>query len=570
MNKVEAWKREKHGLDCWPDIVAHAESRTPMAQIPDPELERMKWYGVFYRRRDGAGSYMLRIRITAGELTAAQAREISYIAYELGYGIADVTTRANIQVQGLSIENVPKALARLEAVGLNARQTGHDNVRNVFGHPLAGVDPDELIDTRPACQDITALFIGSREFADLPRKFNIAMCGRAEHGIHYWTQDLSFLAHQADDGSIGYRLLVAGNQGQNPQLGQHLPVFIRPEQVGLVTRAALQTFRELGLREKRDESRLRYLVDRIGIGGILEELQSRLDIPLQPCVREPPPPIGYDDLVGWFPQRDAGRYAMGLCVPLGRLAWNQLEGLAVLAKRYGQGRLRTTPEQGLLVLDIPSGFRDAAATAAAALGLSPQSDSLIRNAVACTGKQFCNIAVTETKGQMLRLLEALRRRGVVLHGIRIAMSGCPAACAGNHTADIGLKGVRVRRLLGTREGFDVYLGGGVAGQLRLGIPYKLGVDVDQLPLVIEEVVREYYLHHRPGQTFSAYWREELNSREAAKTGEADYSPPTWLCEGCGYKHRGEDPPVFCPSCAGLRRHYARLEEGAAALAGAQV
>jgi ferredoxin-nitrite reductase len=210
-NSVEAWKREKHGFDVWPDVLAHARARTLMRNIPAPDLERMKWYGVFYRKRDAPGTYMLRIRVTANELSATQAKEIARIAYDLGYGIVDVTTRANIQVQGLAIEAVPRALQRLEAVGLNAKQTGLDNVRNVFAHPLSGIDPDELIDTRALCREITAMFIDNRELADLPRKFNIATCGRAEHAIHYWTQDLAFLAAMNGE-RVDYRVVIGGKQ----------------------------------------------------------------------------------------------------------------------------------------------------------------------------------------------------------------------------------------------------------------------------------------------------------------------------------------------------------------------
>jgi ferredoxin-NADP reductase/nitrite reductase/ring-hydroxylating ferredoxin subunit len=150
------------------------------------------------------------------------------------------------------------------------------------------------------------------------------------------------------------------------------------------------------------------------------------------------------------------------------------------------------------------------------------------------------------------------------------MSGCPSSCAQHFTADIGLKGVRVRRLLGTREGFDVYLGGGIAGQVHLGLPYKLGVDVDQLPQLVEDVVQEYYLRHKPGMTFSAYWREKLRDSAAAKVGDGEYTPPTWLCEACQYRHKGEDPPVYCPKCAGLRRNFARLEAGTEAIANGAV
>jgi nitrite reductase/ring-hydroxylating ferredoxin subunit len=265
-------------------------------------------------------------------------------------------------------------------------------------------------------------------------------------------------------------------------------------------------------------------------------------------------------LIGWFPQSDPNLWIMGLSVPLGRMSWEQLEGLAILSKNWGDGQLRTTHEQGIAVINIPTPFKDAAATDAAALGLSIHADPLERNTMACTGSQFCNIAVVETKGQMFQLMDKLRRRGIKLHGIRIHMSGCPSSCAQHFTADIGLKGVRVRRLLGTREGFDVFLGGGIAGQVHMALPYRTGVDTDQLPALIEEVTTEYYRRHKAGQTFSTYWREKLQAAEAAKVSDGDYHLPEWICENCNYLHQGEDPPVFCPSCAGLRRYFARKED----------
>jgi ferredoxin-nitrite reductase len=560
-NPVEVWKSQKHGFDVWPDVLRYAQARIAMADIETPDLERMKWYGAFYRKRDGAGTYMLRIRLTGCELSAEQARAIAFVAYQFGYGIVDITTRANIQVQGLAIEHVPEALERLEATGLSARQTGHDNIRNVYCHPFSGVATDELIDTRQLCRDITSLFVGSRIYSDLPRKFNIAVSGNEQHASHYWSQDLSFLACRSPEGDVQFQVLFGGTQGQNPHLAWHLPVLVRPEQAVEVTKSLLDLFREQGSREKRDAARFRYLVERIGVPGVLEWLEARLPFPLRPCVSEPAPPAGYDDLIGWFRQKQPELWAMGLCVPVGRLTWQQLEGLALAAKKWGDGTLRATPEQGMAILNIPAGFKDAAATAVAAHGISPYADTLARNTVACTGKQFCNIAVTETKGHMLQLIEKLRARALTLHGIRIHMSGCPSSCAQHFTADIGLKGVRVRRLLGTREGFDVYVGGGIAGQVHLGLPYKLGVDVDQLPQLVEDVVQEYYLRHKPGMTFSAYWREKLRDNAAAKVGDGEYTPPTWLCETCQYRHKGEDPPVYCPKCAGLRRNFARLEGG---------
>ena len=246
VNPAEVWKAKKHSFEVWPDVARHAAARTPMAEIDTPDLERMKWYGYFYRKRDAPGRYMNRIRITANELTSEQAREIAAIAYEHGHGIVDVTTRANLQVQGLGIEHLPEVVERLAAVGLTAKQTGHDNVRNVFAHPFSGVLLDELIDTRQLCRDVTALFIDSREYSDLPRKFNLCLNGTAEHSVHFWTQDLSFLARRVGR-QVLFQVLVGGTQGQNPHLAWHLPVLVRPEQVVAVTAALLDLFRVEGV-----------------------------------------------------------------------------------------------------------------------------------------------------------------------------------------------------------------------------------------------------------------------------------------------------------------------------------
>jgi ferredoxin-nitrite reductase len=563
VNPIELWKAEKHGLDVWPEVQRHAAVGTPMKQIDDHDLERMKWHGFFYRKRDQPGLYMTRIRVTAGELSAAQAKEVALLAYDCGHGIVDITTRANLQIQGIDIRRIPEVARRLEAVGLTARQTGHDNIRNVFGHPLSGVDPDELFDARSLCHGVTELFLNNREYSDLPRKLNICVSGAARHAAHYWTQDLSFLATKLESGEIAFRVLIGGTQGQQPRLAWHLPVLVYPEQVVDVSRAVIELFRAKGSREKRNQARLRFLMESIGVHGVLTWLEETLPYRLETYLEPPQPATAYEELVGWFPQKQPQRWAMGLNVPLGRLGWQQLEGLAILSRRWGDGQLRTTAEQGIAVINIPTGFRTSAATDAASLGLSVHADSLDRNTMACTGSQFCNIAVTETKGHMFQLMEKLRRRNVKLENIRIHMSGCPSSCAQHFTADIGLKGVRVRRLLGTREGFDVFLGGGVGGVVEMGIPFKLGVDVDQLPTLIEEVVADFYLRHRPGQTFSSYWRERLTARSADKADDTDYQLPVWVCDICQHHHEGTDPPTFCPRCAGLRRFFARLENNSA-------
>ena len=551
-SRVEIWKAAKHGIDVWPDILRYAQEGTPMDAIDEADLERMKWYGYFYRKNNDNNHYMCRVRIPGCTMTANQARALAFVAYESGYSLVDVTTRGNIQIQGLTIEKLPGVRAALERVGLTSRQSGHDNARNITSHPWSGIDAEELIDTRALAGHLQAMLIGNRELSNLPRKFNTALTGRAEAAVHAWTQDLSYVATSGPDGTVGFQLLLGGNQGQSPHLAWHIPVFVQPEQVPGVTTAVLRTFCELGHRHNRNEVRLRYLIERLGPDRVLLEIEQRLGYELERLPQAPPKPARNEDFVGWFKQKQEDLWAVGVCVPLGRLTWDQCEGLALIARQYGDGTLRTTYDQNLVLPGIASAARQAVGYALARHGLTFEPDSVTRHMVACTGKQFCNIAVTETKGYAYQLIETLRRRHVQLHGIHIHMSGCPSACAMSYTADIGLKGVKMRRRLRVVDAFDVYLGGGIAHEVQMGMLYQQSVPFDQLPEFLEQVIRDFYLHRSGTETFSQYWRTKLQGHEAAP---ASPELPTWRCGRCGHLHVASDPPPFCPLCAGLRAQF---------------
>lgn len=527
-------------------------------EISPAEIDRMKTLGVFLRRNDSPDKFMLRLRIPGCELTAEQAREIAFVSYEFGHGIVDITRRAGLQIQGVDLAHVPLAIDRLSAKGLSCKQTGKSTIRNIYGHPFSGRSPEELYDTRSLCRDIETALLVSSDASPLPHKLNIALNGMPHHASSYWIQDIAFLATQSN-GEPQFQVLVGGRQGEEPKLASHLPVLLRPEQVVPVTVALRRLFEQEGAHATKRKVRFDFVVKRLGIGGILEFLSRELEFDLIPGLIEPTVPVSYDDLIGWFPEQATGRWSMGLAVPVGRLTWQQLEGLAVASGRWGEGILRTTPEQGIILCGISTGFKDSCATEAARVGLSPYADSLVRNIFACTGKQFCNLGVTDTKGPALKLIDQLRQKTLALHGIRIHLSGCSSGCMQHLAADIGLKGVRIRRLFGSREGFDVFLGGGIAGKVHLGLPYRLGVDINQLPQLIEEVVREYYLRHKPGYTFSAYWREVLHHQQATQVGAKEYVPPLWICDCCQHRHWGDDPPVYCPKCAALRRYFARVD-----------
>jgi ferredoxin-nitrite reductase len=560
---AEAWKAKKHGFDVWPDVLRYAKDRTPMSKIESSDLERMKWYGFFYRKNNDNDRYMVRVRIPGCEMTFAQARALATIAYQSGYGLLDVTTRGNVQIQGLTVDALPAVQAALDRVGLTSRQSGHDNVRNVTSHPWSGFDPEELIDTRALARDVQDMFIGDRALSDLPRKVNVALTGRAEAPGHAWTQDVSFVAARSDDGSVGFQLLLAGTQGQSPHLAWHVPVFVRPDDVVAVTRAILHTFRELGYRHDRQHVRMRYLVERIGADGMLMEVERRLGRELERLPRPVPHALHEETFAGWKPQRQEGLFALGVCIPVGRLTAEEMDGLAAVAGQFGDGTLRTTYDQSLVLPGIAAADREEAAYAVARHGLTFEPDPASRSMVACTGKQFCNIAVIETKGYAYRLIEEMRRRRVQLHGIRIAMSGCPSNCANGFTAEIGLKGLKVRHGLRVLDAFDVFLGGGVGEELMMGALYRKAVPFEELPETLEAVVREFHLQRDPGDTFTAFWQRRLKRQRPEPL---KVEVPRWQCTRCRHLHVAQDPPAFCPMCAAVRAKFepAPDEAGAAA------
>jgi ferredoxin-nitrite reductase len=558
---VEVWKQAKHPIDVWPDVVRLATERRSMSKIEDADLERMKWYGYFQRKNNDFDHYMCRVRIPGCEMTASQARALAAVAYRSGYSLIDVTTRGNVQIQGLTIDKLPGVRAELERVGLTSRQSGHDNVRNVTSHPWSGIDPDERIDTRDLARRLQAMIVGNREYSDLPRKFNVALTGRPAPAAHFWTQDLGLAATLGPDESVGFHMLLGGNQGQSPKLAWPIPVFVRPEQALGVTAAVVGTFRDLGYRHNRNQVRLRYLIERIGPDGMLLEIEKRLGYELERLTRKIEPPAEHESFIGWFKQKQPDRWAVGVCVPVGRLTADELDGLAAVAQRFGDGGLRTTYDQNLILTGIPTAARVEVGYEIARYGLTCEPDPVSRNTIACTGKQFCNIAVTETKGYAYRLIEELRRRRVQLHNIQIAISGCPSTCANSYTADIGMKGVKIRRGLKILDAFDLYVGGGLGSEVRMGTLYQKEVPFDQLPDVVEKLVGEFYLRRSTGQTFSAYWQAKLQGHKAEPL---TVGVPRWRCSRCSHVHVAQDAPPFCPICAAIRSKFEPAPEGSAA------
>ncbi len=329
-NAVEALKAARDGLDV--EVLRYAHQG--WVAIPKDDVERLKWWGIFLRRQSEGepGYFMIRIRIPNGIATAAQVREIATISAERGRGIADITTRQQIQIRWIRIEDVPEILERLRRAGLTTLQTGMDNVRNVVGCPLAGLLPTELLDASPVVRAFTARIVGNRAYTNLPRKFNVTITGCRENCTHAQTQDLA-LVPAVREGLVGFNVLVGGKMGSGGyRIASSLDAFVTPDQAPEVCAAIVEIFRDFGLREARSKARLSFLLDLWGVERFREVLEDRLGYPLSPAGRDERKPTATDH-IGVIPQKHQGLYAVGLLVPVGRVRSNS-SGAAGARKLY--------------------------------------------------------------------------------------------------------------------------------------------------------------------------------------------------------------------------------------------
>jgi ferredoxin-nitrite reductase len=468
MNKFEAMKAAKDGLDVWPDMLRYAAERTPIEEIPEDDLQRMKWYGVFHRPQT-PGGFMMRLRLPGGRVTSDQLRTIAYVAMRFGHGAADITSRQNIQLRGLSLPDIPGIIACLHAADVSAMQTGLDNVRNYIGCPLAGIDGDEFIDTTDLLAALGRAHIGNRAYSNLPRKFNLSLAGCREDCGHAQTQDLGFVPATFGGAIRGFNVLVGGALGgTTPRLATPLDVFVEPhEVVGLFT-ALLRVFRDHGPREKRTQARLKWLLMDWGEERFRAAVEGEVGHPLRRAGHDERGAVAGDHL-GVHAQRQDGLYYAGLHVPVGRITAQQLRGVARLADKYGRHEVRLTLDQNVIIPHVFEDSLEAMLAEPLLQELRPEPGSLWRNLVACTGNDYCHYSLIDTKNRAVELVAELERRGIEApEGTRIHMSGCVHACGKHHVSDIGLQGANVR--LGDRveEAADVFVGGGLGADARLG------------------------------------------------------------------------------------------------------
>ena len=495
-NKVEQWKRERDGLDVLDDLYRYA--REGWEKITEDDVQRLKWYGLFLRTPT-PGYFMIRVRIPNGIARAEQFRAFGEISERFGKGFADITTRQQIQLRNMRIEHVPSIFGMLRSVGLTSLQTGMDNIRNVMGCPVTGLSPTELVDAAPAIKQFNDLFIGNREYSNLPRKFNVTITGCRENCTHAESQDIALVpATKESDGQAeaGFNVLIGGKMGSGGfRIANPLDVFVRPEEAAEICGQITLIYRDHGLRESRTKARLAFLIDEWGTARFRKELENRVGWSLIRAGKDERDPKKKTDHVGVYRQKQAGLNYVGLSVPVGRITTDQMAEAARLSEGYGTGEIRLTSGQNLILPNVPDRL----------LGRLTQDEPLLkelkynpteimRGLVSCTGIEYCGLAVIETKKRALETARRLEEQVVSTKPVEIHWSGCPAGCGNHLVSDIGLLGKRAKVTGADGESevvdaVDIFIGGRSGPRARSGVKVFEDVPCDQLPEVMEGLVR---------------------------------------------------------------------------------
>ena len=529
--RAERLKQEKNPWECLEEI--RSFSRQGLTAVPDAWIKTyFRWWGV-YTQGDGAGVlggangegkavpyFMLRIRLSNGFLTARQLRAIADLSARYARGSADITVRQNIQLHWVSVENLADVLEKLFEVGLTSMATCGDVPRNVTGCPLAGVDANELIDASPLVFQVTQLLVGNPEFYNLPRKYKISISGCRDWCCYPEINDLAFTAAVRErDGQreVGFSIRVGGGLSADPHLALRLNAFVRWDQVIPVTKAVSEIFRDANpLRENRERARLKFLFLQHGwtAESFQQEVEKRLGYKLDPAVPEHHPTDVFRDHAGIHAQKQEGLFYVGASVLRGRLTPEQMRVAADLAERYGSGELRTTAAQNLVIVDVKQQHIESVVQGLTAAGLPVQASPFWRGAVACTGTEFCKLAITETKSFTRWLVEELEERVPQFdHQLKINVTGCPNSCGQHRIADIGLEGKKIKIDGHMRDAYYFCLGGAVGEYAGFGRPVGYRCASSEVPDAIARLLEGYLEFRFRGenlrQFFARHTEEQL-------------------------------------------------------------
>ncbi|WP_199434925.1 nitrite/sulfite reductase [Qaidamihabitans albus] len=481
---------------------------------------RFRWYGLYTQRKPGIEGgrtatlepeelddeyFMLRVRIDGGALTTEQLTLIGELSQTYARDTADITDRQNVQYHWIRIEDMPTVWEKLEAAGLTTMEACGDSPRVILGSPVAGIAADEVIDGTPAIDEIKRRYIGDPAFANLPRKFKTAISGQQDvaHEIH----DVAFVGVEHPEHGPGFDVWVGGGLSTNPMIGQRLGAWVPLEEVPDVWAGVVSVFRDYGYRRLRARARIKFLVKDWGAERFRDVLEAEYlgrRLADGPAPVAPAAPV---DHIGVHPQKD-GNFYVGAAPVAGRSSGSTLIAVAKAAERAGSGRVRLTPQQKLVVLDVPEADVAGLRAELADIGLQTEPTPWRRGVMACTGIEFCKLAIVETKARAQELVDELERSLADIQSgldtpVSVHLNGCPNSCARIQTADIGLKGQIVTDADGNQvEGFQVHLGGGLG--LDAGFGRKLRghkVTSAELTGYVERVVRNYVTRREPGERF---------------------------------------------------------------------
>lgn len=504
MNQMEEIKKRKDGLDVLEDIYRYAKLGFESISPDDEALFR--WYGIYTQRPSSDGYFMVRMRVPGGDLTHVQLREIASLADEYGRGLADITVRQNFQLHWVRVESLPDILNRLHAIGLSTVEACGDCVRNILNCPASGVDEDELYDTTDLVRRVNDFFVDNRDFSNLPRKFKIAITGCALRCVYPEINDIGIFAVRDLERGVAFRARVGGGLSTSPRFSKDLGVLVGPEEVVELCAAIAAVFRDEGNRENRKKARLKFLIEQWEVPRFRDAVEARLGRRLRRAPAPEAEPVTERDRthLGIHGQKERGMYYVGLSVLGGRTSGHDLKRLASLAEEYGSGRVRTTNTQSMMLLDVPESNLDPLARELDRAGFDYQPSWASKALIACTGAQFCKLAVAETKGRITQLTSYLENRVDPDDSVRISLTGCPNSCGQHHICDVGLEGSSATIDGVKRETFQVFLGGGVGARETFGRRVGLRIPSEELGESLARLFERYKEGRAEGETFQEF------------------------------------------------------------------
>ena len=521
LNKVEKFKLERHPLEVREAILTTYSKKgiESMSEVPG-EVERLKWVGI-YPQNQGGNAFMIRIKVPGGVLSSEQAQVIGQIATDFANGpipnphfgnnFLDLTTRQDVQMHWIKMEDVPEIWRRLEEVGMTTVQACGDSARNVLCCPVSGLGREEIISAYPVAQAISDYFTGNREYANLPRKFKMSVTGCVEDCAQAEINDIGLLPARYEDGTVGFNVRVGGGLSDGPRMASDIDVFVRPEEAVEVTRGIAQVFGELGDRENRWTCRMRYLVQELGPEGFREELEQRTSFELTPAGEDLTKHYRGDH-VGVHQQKEDGHYYVGLNVPVGRMSGEQFIEAGRLAGYYG-GEIRLATDQNFIITGVREERLGDLLTEPLLERYSPTPKAFERGVVACTGSEFCRFGIVETKIRAVEWAREMDERvgdGIGQEAIRMHFSGCSASCAQPQIADIGFRGETAKTEDALVEGVDIGLGGSL-GHDAAFIDWVEGAKpADDVPDALVAVFEKFKEERREGERFHEWARRRPN------------------------------------------------------------